>query len=215
VVCEENALNYIRARYYSTSRGRFVTKDPVKGRDGDSQSLNRYIYALNNPVGLIDISGFSATEADGAASDVRGSSDDSAFHKYLLEPSFSTATLPDAVDNSRLVADRPGGLNLTASVFGSLSTFGLKAYDAVNGTFLAPTAEIFSKIKGIVGFASRAKKALKEIPERTHRKIECLTSIDCDISGFQREGDLLFYDLRDNAAVPLIKSGLEITGGPP
>ena len=57
VMDEENGLLYIRARYYTTKRGRFITKDPTTGKDGDSQSLNRYIYALNNPVNLIDISG--------------------------------------------------------------------------------------------------------------------------------------------------------------
>jgi RHS repeat-associated protein len=63
VMDETNGLNYIRARYYSARNGRFVTKDPTTGKDGDSQGLNRYIYALNSPVRLIDISGFSAQEA--------------------------------------------------------------------------------------------------------------------------------------------------------
>ena len=65
VMDEENGLLYIRARYYSTKRGRFITKDPTTGKDGDSQSMNRYIYALNNPVRLIDISGLSAQETSG------------------------------------------------------------------------------------------------------------------------------------------------------
>ena len=63
VMDEENGFLYIRARYYSTKRGRFTTKDPTTGKDGDSQSMNRYIYALNNPVRLIDISGLCAQPA--------------------------------------------------------------------------------------------------------------------------------------------------------
>lgn len=59
---EENGLQYIRARYYASELGRFVTKDTLAGNDKDGQSLNRYVYALNNPVVLIDISGFSAQE---------------------------------------------------------------------------------------------------------------------------------------------------------
>jgi RHS repeat-associated protein len=66
VMDEENGFLYIRARYYSTRRGRFTTKDPTTGKDGDSQSLNRYVYALNNPVRLIDISGLSAQEGSTA-----------------------------------------------------------------------------------------------------------------------------------------------------
>jgi len=58
VVDEGNGISYIRARYYSPELGRFITKDPLTGTDGDSQSLNRYIYAINNPVKVIDVSGF-------------------------------------------------------------------------------------------------------------------------------------------------------------
>jgi len=65
VMDEGNGLTYIRARYYSPELGRFLTKDPLTGRDSDSQSLNRYVYALNNPIRLIDVSGFSALEGGG------------------------------------------------------------------------------------------------------------------------------------------------------
>ncbi len=58
VMDEDNGLYYIRARYYSPSHGRFITKDPMTGTDGDSQGLNRYIYALNNPLVRIDPSGY-------------------------------------------------------------------------------------------------------------------------------------------------------------
>lgn len=64
VMDEGNGLKYIRARYYSPELGRFITKDPITGKEGDSQSLNRYVYALNNPVRLVDVSGFSAKEGN-------------------------------------------------------------------------------------------------------------------------------------------------------
>jgi RHS repeat-associated protein len=83
---EQNGLLYIRARYYSTQGGRFITKDPTTGGDGDSQSLNRYVYALNNPVRLIDISGLSAQETSSAAPSLC-TSDDSTLHNYLISPS--------------------------------------------------------------------------------------------------------------------------------
>ena len=62
VIFEDGSFYYIRARYYSTKRGRFITKDPTTGKDGDSQSLNRYVYALNNPVRLMDINGLFSWE---------------------------------------------------------------------------------------------------------------------------------------------------------
>jgi RHS repeat-associated protein len=64
VVDEHNGLNYVRARYYSTKAGRFVTKDHTTGKDADGQSMNRYVYAMNNPVRLIDISGLSPLEGN-------------------------------------------------------------------------------------------------------------------------------------------------------
>jgi len=62
-ICDDgNGLLYIRARYYQPSFGRFLTKDPITGRDSDGQSLNRYVYALNNPLLFADITGLSPRE---------------------------------------------------------------------------------------------------------------------------------------------------------
>ena len=62
VMEEGNGLQYIRARYYVPELGRFVKKDLMAGNDRIGQSLNRYVFTLNNPVKLIDISGLSALE---------------------------------------------------------------------------------------------------------------------------------------------------------
>jgi RHS repeat-associated protein len=59
---EGNGLEYIRVRYYNSSLGRFITKDSYLGSDTNSQSRHRYVYALNNPIRLVDVSGFSAQE---------------------------------------------------------------------------------------------------------------------------------------------------------
>jgi len=45
------ALQYLRARYYQPSTGRFVSVDPI--RDG----LNWYVYVANNPTNSVDPSG--------------------------------------------------------------------------------------------------------------------------------------------------------------
>jgi len=85
VMEEGNGLAYIRARYYVSELGRFITKDPLTDKDGDSQSLNRYIYALNNPVRLVDISGFSAKDATGGGGGgADGSSDTLYKHNVLI-----------------------------------------------------------------------------------------------------------------------------------
>jgi RHS repeat-associated protein len=79
-----NGLNYARVRYYAAATGRFLTKDPLTGNERDGQSLHRYIYAMNNPVRLIDISGLSAREGT-LYRNTYGSSD--AAHAQILNPS--------------------------------------------------------------------------------------------------------------------------------
>jgi len=39
---------YFGARYYDPTIGRFITRDPVKGNIMNPQTLNPYVYCLNN-----------------------------------------------------------------------------------------------------------------------------------------------------------------------
>lgn len=54
---DASGLQYLRARYYSPSQGRFFTKDPFPGIMTQPASLTPYTYALNNPVLYSDPSG--------------------------------------------------------------------------------------------------------------------------------------------------------------
>jgi RHS repeat-associated protein len=56
----ETGLDYMLARYYQGSQGRFTSADPLlaSGRPKNPQSWNRYSYVLNNPVRLIDPTGY-------------------------------------------------------------------------------------------------------------------------------------------------------------
>jgi RHS repeat-associated protein len=56
-VADSNGLLSFRLRYYDSSIGRFLTKDLAFERITETQSLNRFIYASNNPIRLIDPSG--------------------------------------------------------------------------------------------------------------------------------------------------------------
>jgi RHS repeat-associated protein len=50
-------LDYMHARWCSPTAGRFLSVDPVLGRAGNPQSWNRYSYALQNPVVVVDATG--------------------------------------------------------------------------------------------------------------------------------------------------------------
>lgn len=50
-------LTYLRARWYQPSSGRFISLDPVWGRQGNPKTLSRYGYANNDPVHFTDPTG--------------------------------------------------------------------------------------------------------------------------------------------------------------
>ena len=52
-----DGLTFLRARFYDTLTGRFLSVDPVPGSAAEPQSLNPYVYCENNPVMSIDPSG--------------------------------------------------------------------------------------------------------------------------------------------------------------
>ena len=52
-----NGLLYLRARYYSSGAGRFLSRDTWGGDVMSPLSLNRWMYVEGNPVNLTDLSG--------------------------------------------------------------------------------------------------------------------------------------------------------------
>lgn len=64
VMDEGNGLHFMRARYYTASSGRFLSMDQLPGFLGNPQSLDRFAYALGNPVMNVDPSGLYTSYAD-------------------------------------------------------------------------------------------------------------------------------------------------------
>jgi RHS repeat-associated protein len=54
-------LDYLRARYYDPSLGRFTAADPLRGSLGASGPFQIYAYANNNPLNLYDPAGLAPT----------------------------------------------------------------------------------------------------------------------------------------------------------
>jgi RHS repeat-associated protein len=72
---DATGLSYLRARYLDPTLGRFLTRDTLGGHGSAPTSLNRYAYALANPVTLTDPSGRSASsKANGGGVDQYGCS---------------------------------------------------------------------------------------------------------------------------------------------
>jgi RHS repeat-associated protein len=55
----ETGLDFLEARYYASTQGRFTSVDPLaaSAHAGDPQSWNRYCYSYNNPLRFSDPSG--------------------------------------------------------------------------------------------------------------------------------------------------------------
>ena len=54
---DDTGLDYLRARYYDSQGGTFLTEDSYPGENTDPLSQNRYSYVQNNPVNYTDPSG--------------------------------------------------------------------------------------------------------------------------------------------------------------
>lgn len=59
----ESGNDYFEARYLASSMGRMLSPDLLLGELANPQSLNRYAYALNNPLVNIDPTGLSACDS--------------------------------------------------------------------------------------------------------------------------------------------------------
>jgi len=63
VAGDGHTLDYMHARYYSPWVGRFLSVDRQLGHPGSPQSLNRYSYALDNPIRMLDLDGDAPRES--------------------------------------------------------------------------------------------------------------------------------------------------------
>ena len=60
----ETGLDYFGERYYSNSVGRFISVDPLtaSAKISNPQTMNRYVYVLNNPLRYVDPTGMEESD---------------------------------------------------------------------------------------------------------------------------------------------------------
>ncbi|HKW76357.1 MAG TPA: RHS repeat-associated core domain-containing protein, partial [Terriglobales bacterium] len=63
----ESGLDYAMARFHSSRMGRFMSLDPWPAVSHNPQSWNRYAYAQNNPISLVDPSGMDECDDEDAS----------------------------------------------------------------------------------------------------------------------------------------------------
>jgi RHS repeat-associated protein len=76
-----NYLDYMHARYYAPTTGRFLSPDPADAIQRFPQSWNRYAYARNNPLKYIDPTGLYVWATTCAANDTQCKSDQTSFEQ--------------------------------------------------------------------------------------------------------------------------------------
>jgi len=131
-VVDDGSAIYIRARYYDPVMGRFLTKDLLEGNDRDGQSLNRFIYVSNNPIRLVDISGYSPLETQQSNADIYGSTD-YLNAQFIEETSFAVAQYLLEETGRKVAYEilREGVINIDTRLI-SFGTLANNAFDALS-----------------------------------------------------------------------------------
>jgi len=96
VTAEPFDLLFASRRFYNPSLGRFLTKDPAEFSATNPQTINEYVYSLNNPIVLIDPSGLSGERDGSARFEPLGSSDQR--NRFLIQSSNEYSRLDLTLD---------------------------------------------------------------------------------------------------------------------
>ncbi|GAB3992544.1 hypothetical protein GCM10029992_01920 [Glycomyces albus] len=145
------------ARFYDPTTGRFISRDPIRAFT-DSQQINGYSYANNNPIGNSDPSGLYLTESHGDHDVSCNSCDPGEFS-------------PGTVDNTETESSTlPGGSELVQTDDGA----------TLNGVFLPPNVDIDEFAALVEDYMLESEWSLT--PEETVKAIYsvCGSQVVCD-----------------------------------
>jgi hypothetical protein len=142
---DESGLVYMRARYYEAGSGRFISQD------ARLEGVNWFAYCINNPVSLVDESGYGPiNDWVGIFSKVAGN----ACYGFAF---FCFAVACVGTLNPEIIGQciRMAGMGLAAMAageflcdYGSLTKFGVLALDALLSKYLVQAAAIVVECAG-------------------------------------------------------------------
>jgi len=99
---DPSGLYYMRARWYDPLVGRLLVRDPVRGDPTTPSTLNPFMYAAADPIGMADPSGLAANSGN----DYGGGCDEYCIHQIALQG--------QTADDLELIDTGIGAANATA-----------------------------------------------------------------------------------------------------
>lgn len=143
---ETDSCYYIRARYYDAATGRFLSKDPLFGDEFEPQSLNRYAYAMNNPVTMYDVTGLCGD---------KDNAHPSTSYPIVLGTMAAVSPWPAALGSSGvLLADDATAIGVVDDLAIPIILTGALTYDATQRIFLTYTLTNFATGQIYIGRTS-------------------------------------------------------------
>lgn len=171
VEVESPSLYYVRARYYDAFNGRFISKDAYDYDLNNPQTINRYVYSVNNPISIFDYTGLFG-EQDGAAYNYSGKAFLDGFSKHadklnLLTGNFGYYSLKASLEGAGILGSSfSDGIGHGLDVVGYISTaakVGNTIYKDYTGQIsgteagLATFVELYPYLTGAIGAAIGTK----------------------------------------------------------
>ena len=218
---DEVDLVYMQARFYDPATGRFLSVDPVRVGVGLHGGMDRYSYALNNPIANIDPDGRSAIDRDDLIR--RFDSDNSRLfdRKFVLDDGGSDAVKAQMLDGVTVTANADSSSGGSGAVIGGAIGFILSlpadaVIDFFSGGALAVTNPAVTGAMTATGAAAGAM-----IQSQSSRLVQYMRGkkqsgmsdpgakqwkelTDGEIKALQRHG-IDPHDLKPNAKFDLFK----------
>ena len=108
---QDTGLDYFGARYYASGNGRFTTVDPISVTEArllNPQRLNRYAYAVNNPLRYIDPKGLDVITYDEYGDETERQKQ-SKWHNFWFGDSYRISTASGTFKLAEGLNPLPGG----------------------------------------------------------------------------------------------------------